>query len=254
MKKIGRISLSWLLICVLLMAVFPVSGAQAKGNTRVVNVVYDDSGSMFDGDGTWCRAKYSMEVFSSMLTENDTMNVYLMSDFASGDTSAGPKLVLKGKDGPAVNADKVHNMPSGGSGTPFEAVEKARNDLESTQADEKWLIVLTDGVMGRGQIALTQEELNDYFGNKPDDIKVMFLSIGSSAMTISADESKNIFAAEAKTSSEILGNVMDICTRVFNRDRLKLDTSNMTFSFDVPMKELIVLCFARKWIIKRAKS
>ncbi len=240
MKKFGRISLSWLLICVLLMAVFPVSGAQAKGNTRVVNVVYDDSGSMFDGDGTWCRAKYSMEVFSSMLTENDTMNVYLMSDFGSGSTQAGPKLVLKGKDGPAVNADKVHNMPSGGQGTPFEAVEKARNDLESTQADEKWLIVLTDGKMGRGQIEVNQEELNDYFGNKPDDIKVMFLSIGSEAVTISADESKNIFTAEAKTSSEILGNVMDICTRVFNRDRLKLDTSNMTFSFDVPMKELIV--------------
>lgn len=242
MKKFGRISLSLLLICALLMAIFPVSGAEAKGNTRVINVVYDDSGSMFDGDGTWCRAKYSMEVFSSMLTENDTMNVYLMSDFGTGGTQAGPKLVLKGKDGASVNTEKVHNMPSGGQGTPFEAVEKARNDLEGTQADEKWLIVLTDGVMGKGQsnVAMTEKELNDYFGKKPDDIKVMFLSIGSAAMTISADESKNIFSAKAKTSSEILENVMNICTRVFNRDRLKLDTNTMKFSFDVPMKELIV--------------
>ena len=204
MKKIGRISWSLLLICTLLVAIFPVSVVEAKGISRVVNVVYDDSGSMFDGDGTWCRAKYSMEVFSSMLTENDTMNVYLMSDFGTGSTQAGPKLVLKGKDGASVNTEKVHNMPSGGGGTPFEAVEKARNDLESTQADEKWLIVLTDGVMGRGQVALNQKELNDYFGNKPDDIKVMFLSIGSAADTITANESKNIFSAKAKTSSEIL--------------------------------------------------
>ena len=52
----------------------------AESVYRQINLVYDNSGSMY-GDGangeldTWCQAKYSMEVFASMLGENDVLNI-----------------------------------------------------------------------------------------------------------------------------------------------------------------------------------
>lgn len=77
----------------------------------MINVVYDDSGSMYRTDSvvdTWCQAKYSMEVFAAMLGEKDTLNVYYMSDYRSG-TGRGPRLVLHGKDGAATNVGKLHS-------------------------------------------------------------------------------------------------------------------------------------------------
>jgi hypothetical protein len=93
---------------------------------------------------TWCQAKYSTEVFAGMLGENDSMNIYLMSDF-NADTNAGPFLTLKGADGMATNVEKVHNMLGPANNTPFNSVRKAYADLTKATADEKWLVVLTDG-------------------------------------------------------------------------------------------------------------
>lgn len=73
--------------------------------TRVINLVYDDSGSMIETDivdsngntvkydelvDTWCQAKYAIEVFAALLGDNDTLNVYIMSSYSK------PKLVLYG--------------------------------------------------------------------------------------------------------------------------------------------------------------
>ena len=73
MKKIS-------VIVVLIFAVFfamtstvDTVNADESLPTRVINVVYDDSGSMIKNKNknvdTWCQAKYSMEVFASMLGE-----------------------------------------------------------------------------------------------------------------------------------------------------------------------------------------
>ena len=55
--------------------------------SRVLNVVYDDSGSMLiNGDtwvDTWCQAKYAMEVFAALLEEKDTLNIFPMSTNSS---------------------------------------------------------------------------------------------------------------------------------------------------------------------------
>ena len=67
-----------IITCILLfLCVVPVNvSATTHAPARVINVVYDDSGSMYSGVDTWCRAKYSMEVFSAMLGDTDKMNVY----------------------------------------------------------------------------------------------------------------------------------------------------------------------------------
>lgn len=85
--------------CILLLICTVPVGASATTYvpTRVINIVYDDFGSMYSSVDTWCRAKYSMEVFSAMLGDTDKMNVYYMSDYCVG-SFAPPKKTLDGSD------------------------------------------------------------------------------------------------------------------------------------------------------------
>lgn len=90
-----------LIACLLLCSLFlPINVANASSEpSRMINVVYDDSGSMYRSDhlvDTWCQAKYSMEVFAAMLGENDILNVYYMSDYRTG-TGHAPRVVFAWK-------------------------------------------------------------------------------------------------------------------------------------------------------------
>lgn len=239
MKK----SICMLMSCILLMCIFvPISAAGAgEVPIRIINVVYDDSGSMYRSDGqsvdTWCQAKYSMEVFAAMLGETDTLNVYYMSDYQSG-TGSAPRLVLHGKDGSSVNVGKLHSEKTGAGNTPFNSVRKAYSDLSRVNADEKWLVILTDGAFEDGR--LSKSEIDAFLDAKDANVNVMFLAMGPDAAGITPNESKNIYYVEAKTNNQILNQITDICTRIFNSDKLDVNASSKNFSFDVPMGELIV--------------
>lgn len=236
MKRIAALIISVMISAVFMLSL-PVTAAENNAPSRVINLVYDDSGSMIELQGaevdTWCQAKYAMEVFAAMLGEKDTMNIYVMSDFDKSD-SAPPHLVLKGSDDASANVSKVHDMITTARSTPFDSVRKAYSDLTAASADEKWLVVLTDGAFGG------IDDMDAYFAQKQADINVMFLSMGVAADGITPDEANNIYYAQAKQNSEILSNITDISTRIFNSDRLEVDVSSKNFSFDVPMGELVV--------------
>ncbi len=240
MKKFsgGILTLAVLLLSFL----FPIYVQAAPSQpTRVINVVYDDSGSMIENlktheeCDTWCKAKYSMEVFAAMLGDLDTMNVYVMSDFGKNETDSGPRLTLDGSDGAQENVTKIHEMVTYAGNTPFETVKKAYTDLTQETADEKWLVILTDGTFQRGG------DINSYFAAKDPGIKIMFLGMGSDGIDqVNADPSKGIFFERAESNSEILGKVTEICSYIYSNDKLNVDTATQSFSFDVPMSELVV--------------
>ncbi len=212
--------------------------ATTNAHSRIINIVYDDSGSMIKSDGqlvdTWCQAKYAMEVFSALLGEKDTMNIFVMSDFDDRNTAAGPRIVLNGGDGADVNVAKIHGMLTTAGNTPFNTVRKAYEALASAVSDEKWLVVLTDGEFQGAS------NIDSFFAKKEPNINVMFLSMGPNADSITPNEGQHIYFEKARTNSDILSKITDICTRIFNSDRLNVNVSTQTFSFDVPMGELVV--------------
>lgn len=219
--------------------------------TRIVNVVYDDSGSMIKTNNqlvdTWCQAKYAMEVFAAMLSAKDSMNIYVMSDFESG-TSKGPRLQLKGQEGIAANVKKIHEMVTRAGNTPFNSVHKAYSDIAAATADEKWLVVLTDGEFQNA------DDINAFFAQKASDVKVMFLGMGPDADAIAANEGNSLYYVEAKDNSQILTKITDISTRIFNRDKLDVNVTKKTFSFDIPMSELIVFAQGNNVSVKGIKN
>lgn len=238
MKRFACVSIVFLLLTTFFI---PINALGAGSEpSRVINVVYDDSGSMYNSNGlvdTWCQAKYSMEVFAAMLGEKDTLNVYYMSDYQSG-TGHAPRIVLYGKDGASTNVGKLHNEKTRAGNTPFNSVRKAYSDLSKAIADEKWLVILTDGAFEDG--ALSKNEIDAFLAGKDSNISVMFLAMGPSASGITAKEDQNIFYVEAKTNNQILNQITGICTRIFNSNKLDVNTSTKKFSFDIPMGELAV--------------
>ena len=214
--------------------------AENDAPTRIINVVYDDSVSMiYNSDtktnmDTWCQAKYSMEVFAAMLEQKDTMNIYVMSDYYNKVTNS-PRLTLLGADGAKANVEKVHNLLTDASETPFDAVRKAYSDLEASNADEKWLVILTDGAFAN----MENSEVDRYFSSKSADISIMFLGMGASAAAITEKPSQDIYFEKAETSDQILNKITDICTRIFNSDKLE-DVRENQMTFDIPMSELTV--------------
>lgn len=255
MKKVISFFLAFLIMVSAMICLGVPARAAETGVSRVINVVYDDSGSMArTTDGSkipldrWCQAKYAMEVFAAMLGSEDQMNVYVMSDFDHNEGSnhvtrsdAPPKLTLNGADGQSTNVAKVHDMLTVMGNTPFTSVRKAYQDLIGTDATEKWLVVLTDGDFEN----ISKSEVKSFFASKDDSVNVMFFSMGQSASgadgSIDPDDSKHIYYEEALNSGDILSKITGISTRIFNSNRLPdANVAGGKASFDVPMSELTI--------------
>ncbi len=242
MKHITAILLAVLLIISVLP--FGTVGSETYVPSRTINLVYDDSGSMIRVDSdyvdTWCQAKYAMEVFAGMLGEKETLNIYYMSDYANGSTSAPPKLSLTGSKDASIteaNVKKIHDLVTNASATPFDSVKKAYQDLQNVNSDEKWLVVLTDGEFN----STSNSSVESYFNECVADGKtrVMMLSMGPNAAVINPNPDKHIYFEKAKNTTDILSKLTKICNRIFQSNALPISESN-EISFNVPMSQLIV--------------
>lgn len=242
MKKVFSVLLAVILLLI------PVSTRYVKAETyvpsRTINLVYDDSGSMIrvgsDYVDTWCQAKYAMEVFAGMLGENETLNIYYMSDYVNGSTSSPPKLTLVGSKDASVtenNVKKIHDLVTDASDTPFDSVKKAYSDLKDVTSDERWLVVLTDGEFN----GTSNSRVENYFHECVSDGKtsVMMLSMGPNAAVISPDVDNRIYFEKAENTTDILSKLTKICNRIFQSNALEINDSN-EISFNVPMSQLVV--------------
>ncbi len=214
---------------------------EEKLSSRLINVVYDDSNSMLKENRLWwCYAKYSLEVFSAMMQDKDSMNIYYMSD-----GNKAPRLSnLSGdKNQQQKNITTIHNTVTYTSGTPFESLERAYGDLKKTGGyDEKWLVVITDGE--KFDKLETASDIDKLIADcSANNIKVIYLAIGE-ALVPTENQSKGIYVykADGQVSSGetgILSRVTEICQRIFERPALKNATSSKIV-LDVPVSEIIV--------------
>lgn len=251
-KRIQRL-LALLLLMVFLAGGLPAPEARAASSKgRMINVVYDDSGSMIWGDNgvRWCRAKYAMEVFCAMMGEDDVMNIYLMSSFnvSSGEPYSDaviPALSLKGSD--ANRVKKVHEMNSRFMDTPFPTVIRAGDDLLQANAGyEKWLVVITDGAFENGNrpVAQIQSALDGY---NAQGIKTVFLGIGSDVAGYlpQGNPARGAYVEAAKDGPEVLQKVTAIGNQIFSYlilpdSHISRSGNTTKLNIDLPTSQLIV--------------
>lgn len=237
------------LLAALMLLPWVTQGAWAAGGTREVKsreiaVVFDNSGSMYDaGNTAWCGAGYAVEVFAAMMNEKDRLSVYPMWPVEAGGkkySSSSPLTVT-----PADDLSVIRDMYTPEAwNTPIETITAASQGLASSQADEKWLIVLTDGdtFFENGESmngSKTEERLEEELTRCNAAENVMYLGIGSVAVMPKVSAGKNVYYADkATTTAEILTKLTAMSNMIFGRDELKL--SGDTLEFDLPMSKLIL--------------
>ena len=249
-KKLGCLVLSLIMIFGLTGSFFyvPKKVQAAEKINKYINVVYDDSGSMIKSDGDaskaefydkWCQAKYAMEVFSTMLSSDDTLNIYPMS-------LEGKKgLTLKGSQSAEERAKAVHNWKTDAKNTPYSVVEAAYSDLQKQDKNsEKWLFIITDGEFEGGVSATGIKKDFDKFTSS--GVKVIYLAIGDDVTKFQNDEKKGLYCRYAKKSTDILSCMTEISNLISERLTLSGDThvttmdKTLVLNTDVPMEELII--------------
>ena len=212
---------------------------------RHVNLVLDDSGSMFI-DGTtsldrWSNAKYSLEVFASMLGNDDTLNVYRMSDFADGKT-AGPATSVTGAEPVSSRVAKIHEMQMRGGGTPYAAVTSAVADLEASSTPDRWLVILTDGEFNDRTSGEVQRDLTEIASKNPSDgssLRVGFLALGDEAPKVKNNPQGGIFFEHVRETEDLLSTMTGFSNRIFARSVLPQSTPGQ-INPDVDMDQILV--------------
>ena len=225
------------------MAVKADSGAK-NANSRSIAIVYDNSGSMYiDQNLAWCRAIYSMEVFASMMNTGDTFQIYPMFEITVGQktySSQNPYTLYGGKDTSGIRDIFTTNA----GGTPIETILDAYTGLNQTKADEKWLIVLTDGDVfyenGASLGRQTQSRLSEVLTECNHSVNVLYLGIGANAVIPEVEDGLpfRYYADKASNSVDVLSKLTEMCNFIFGRDAL--DSTNNQLSFDVSMKKLFL--------------
>ena len=253
MKKKSRILYrisSLLLMLLMVVSVFctiPFTASAATVTKSEKNydiaVVFDNSGSMYQNQG-WCRAKYAMEIFASMLNyDKDKLHIFPMWEVTtdgSQPNSGGSYAAIEVKS--KKDIDKISNLYTvRPSNTPFAPITEAYNYLKTSSADEKWLIILTDGAFnqearGQGASIDLQKRVSSLASK---EIKVQYLGFGG-ATALKANEANNFFAKKSSDTS-LKDDLIGICNAIFQRSILPSNRlSGEKLNLDLSMKNVIV--------------
>lgn len=189
----------------------------------------------------WSNAKYSLEVFASMLGTDDTLNVFRMSDF-SADAAAGPTVTMQGSEPASQRVAKIHNMELQGGGTPYSPVAAAMADLAASTTADRWLVIVSDGEFEGRSAAEVEADLSRFVTENSSadaSAQVAFLAVGPDAPTIADNPAAGIFSAQAAETSDLLGTMTSFSNRIFARSLLE-QTSPGKIDPDIDMDQLLV--------------
>jgi hypothetical protein len=221
--------------------------AQAANQGRTIAVVYDNSGSMYGQENDrWSQALYAMEVFASMLEEDDTLKLYPLNP-----ENGGAVVSISGSDAPDTRISKLVSSlndayaNASSHNTPYQQVKNAASDL--TAGEDSWLVVLTDGVFTDAAMESDSAVLKSLTGYGDSGLNVVFLGVGTGAADLSSstDSSRNFYAYHSGEGSDVLDKVATIANLIFQQQLLPashITTSGntMTLDIDVPVSRLVV--------------
>ena len=138
--------------------------------------------------------------------------------------------------------DKISNLYTvRPSNTPFAPITEAYDYLKTSNSDEKWLVILTDGAFnqderGKGSAIDLQKRVSSLASK---DIKVQYLGFGG-ATVLKANEA-NYFFTKKSSDTSLKDDLIGICNSIFQRSVLPSNRLNgTTLKLDLSMKNVIV--------------
>ena len=210
---------------------------------RQINLVLDESGSMFvDSQGApstlWSIAKYSLEAFAALISPNDTLNVFPMSQYTP-EAPAEPTLTLPGTIPAEDRVAGVHDLVLNGRSTPWRSVTAAAENILSSSSPVKWLVVLTDGQFVDGTELVEPEVVLGLLDElAAQGVSIAFMSIGREAVVLPAGDGRIV--AEVQDTGQLLSAMTGFANTIFERSLVTgLDAAG-AWTTDIPMSEVVV--------------
>lgn len=228
----------------------PAYAATTQTKTREINIVYDDSGSMaatyqnsspVASETKWSQAKYALKVFTAMMGESDTANIYPMSGNKNGKQSGIVRVAGTMSANERVKEVSKINTGKTSDTTPFATVQAAGNDLKNSDADERWLIILTDGIFQEYDDDETRAALKVYADDT--SMKVAYIGIGENVVDMSQLDNETFFSYNGITEDKILSTVTEVARKVYNYQALQLDSDKNSvyrFTTDIPISKIVI--------------
>ncbi len=233
-----------ILIMLSLFSEFTDAYALTDDKTYEIAVVFDNSGSMYEGKA-WCRAKFAMEIFASMLNydNGDILKIFPMWAVTTDGTmpkSGGSYDVIEICN--RADIDKISNLYTiDAGGTPFAPVREAYSELKNSAANEKWMIILTDGDFNadKRNVNKSIKLRSELLKMASEDIKIQYLGMGS-AESVKEDASKFLYS-ENLSENQLQNSLVQVCNNIFQRDELpRKYLSSSSLTLDMSMKNIIV--------------
>lgn len=219
---------------------------------RVIDIVYDNSGSMAFKDEKkldeadnyitkWVDADYAVRAFSALMEDNDSLYLFPMDKNREVIENGYPR---EGENYYKISAPDDENIDKASErfgGTYYEGVSNALLHLQN-QTGEKWLVILTDSEeKGALEIALNDVLLG------VDNIGILYVPIVDVPERLSLNPAvagKVIQIEPTGSDSTIFSQILEATDYIYKRNLLSLSkntSGRVEFKLDAPVKELIVL-------------
>ena len=258
------LSLAIVIICILyLLPAFNVKATESnikkETTTHDIAIVFDNSGSMYDDTDRWSQALYAIGVFASMLDYDagDKLGIYPMGEISIGKDGSSSAERLEITKNNIKDISRIYCAST--SETIVAPAYTASTYLRSSTADEKWLIVMTDGVFffDKSTSENSEEKTADWLNKKmmefaDENIKVQYLGFGD-ASVLNSNVSNNFFASNVSSADLLAGELVSICNKIFQRDRVD-NISNGDFNIDVSMNSIVAFAQGKGAEIKSLNS
>ena len=259
-RVVARVLIIAMLATLVLIPMTTAKAAGSKGNkSRAIYVVFDNSGSMYGAKNkAWSQATYAMEVFAAMMNfeSGDVMKIFPMHRITTqGESGEVSSMTVSSQ----ADIAKIHNMYTPRpSGTPYTQANVAARELnallDAQQADEGWLVVLTDGEFDSDVPKNLQEDLKSKAAAKTN-LYVQYLAIGEEVKNIpEGDETVGFYSQKAGNSAEVVNELAVISNRIFKRNEYTAYESGKALEFDIPISKVIVFAQGKDVSVNSLKN
>lgn len=251
-KRVFAAVISFVLVSLILLSVpVPARNVHAaetnvKKNvqTHDIAIVFDNSLSMYAETDRWSQALYAIGVFASMLDYDagDKLGIYPMSEISVGKSGAPSADRLEITKNNIKDISKIYSKYT--SPTIVRPAYTAQQYLQASSADEKWLIVMTDGEFYYDKSTSEKREKKsaEWLNKKmmefaSGDIKVQYLGFGE-ASVLNSNISAGFYASNVNTADLLAGELVNICNKIFQRNEIH-DISDEQFEIGVSMNSVV---------------
>ena len=239
--------LSALLVLILCLQMLPVWSLAAdesgspKHIPRVVSIVFDDSGSMYNNTDRWAYTVYAMQAFAAMMGSDDILYITYLNN------SSGSVRVDLSDGAKAGTVSGFTNIRFGG-GTPNKIQQGANcltSEYQKHGSDANYyLVVMTDGALdGSKSISQVVSEVSDSTKNvlKGAEFETIYFTMTPGDNGVSGV--KNYFATD---TTKIVDALQDVSADIMGRTEVKHSVSGGKLKFDLSYPALSIAILAQK--------